>query len=141
MKNAFYFTLKSLFVYEIFPFLSWVFGHIGKRLDKKAKVNLKIYGVTNWNTNNYKIHIVRYLKKQRQSDNETWSINQLIEYIACEIFFLKNYAQNLVEKLLPDPFLKDQNWAHLWISSLKFHTVCFYLSPSQGLPELNETNR
>ena len=30
MKNAFYFTLKSLFVVKIFKFLSWIFGHVEK---------------------------------------------------------------------------------------------------------------
>ena len=34
-----------------------LFGSVGKRLDKKAKVNLVIYGVTNWETNNYNIHL------------------------------------------------------------------------------------
>ena len=29
-----------------------VFGHVGKRLDKKAEVNFKIYDVTDWITNN-----------------------------------------------------------------------------------------
>ena len=33
MKNAFYYTLKALFVLKIFKLLSWVFGHVGKRLD------------------------------------------------------------------------------------------------------------
>ena len=27
MKNAFYFTLKSLFVLKVFKFLSWLFYH------------------------------------------------------------------------------------------------------------------
>ena len=30
MKNAFYFTLKALFVFKIFKFLSWFFGHVEK---------------------------------------------------------------------------------------------------------------
>ena len=30
MKNAFYFTLKALFVLKIFKFLSWLFGHVEK---------------------------------------------------------------------------------------------------------------
>ena len=30
MKNAFYFTLKALFVLRIFKFLSWLFGHVEK---------------------------------------------------------------------------------------------------------------
>ena len=33
VKNAFYFTLKALFVVKIFKFLSWVFDHVEKRLD------------------------------------------------------------------------------------------------------------
>ena len=58
MKNAFYFTLKAFLVLQIFTFLSWVFGYVEKRLDKKAMFNFKIYDVTNWT-----INIVRYLKK------------------------------------------------------------------------------
>ena len=38
MKNAFYVTLKALFVLKIFTFLSDSFDHVGKRFDKKAKV-------------------------------------------------------------------------------------------------------
>ena len=30
MKNAFYFTLKALFVLKIFTILSWIFGHVEK---------------------------------------------------------------------------------------------------------------
>ena len=33
MKNAFYFTLKALFVLKIFNFLSGLFGHVEKQLD------------------------------------------------------------------------------------------------------------
>ena len=29
-ENAFYFTLKALFVLKIFKFLSWLFGHVEK---------------------------------------------------------------------------------------------------------------
>ena len=35
---------------------------IGKRLDKKGKVNFKIYDVTMWNTENYNKHILKHLK-------------------------------------------------------------------------------
>ena len=38
--------LKALFVLEIYKLLSWLFGYAEKRLDKKAKVNFKIYNVT-----------------------------------------------------------------------------------------------
>ena len=36
VRNAFYFTLKALFVLQIFKILSWLFGHVTKRLDKKG---------------------------------------------------------------------------------------------------------
>ena len=46
MKNVFYFTVKSLFVIRIFKFLSWLFGHVEKRLDYKDKINFKVDSVT-----------------------------------------------------------------------------------------------
>ena len=33
MENAFYFILKAFFVPRIFKFMSWLLGHIEKRLD------------------------------------------------------------------------------------------------------------
>ena len=33
MKNAFYITWKALFILKIFKFLSWLLGHVEKRLD------------------------------------------------------------------------------------------------------------
>ena len=38
--------LKLLFALELFIFLSWVFGYVEKRLNKKAMINFKIYDVT-----------------------------------------------------------------------------------------------
>ena len=34
-----------------------------RKLDKKAKFNFEIYDVINWETNDYNIHISKYLKK------------------------------------------------------------------------------
>ena len=62
MKNYFYFILK-VFVLRIFNFLPDLFGQVGKRFDKKAMVDLKIYDVTTWQTNNYNTRIAQYLKK------------------------------------------------------------------------------
>ena len=45
--------LKALLVLEIFTLLSEPFGYIGKWLDKEARVNFKIYDVTDWTTNSY----------------------------------------------------------------------------------------
>ena len=37
MRNAFYFTLKAVFILEIFQFLFWIFDQVGKWLDKKLR--------------------------------------------------------------------------------------------------------
>ena len=69
MKNAFYFTSKSLFVLKIFKFLSCLFDRVAKRLDKKDKVNFKFYDVTAWLTINCNTHycpISREVKTIRQ---------------------------------------------------------------------------
>ena len=55
----------------------WLFGHVGKPLDKKAKVNLKFY-VTDWQTNNYNTIIV------------SMEFGQLIEYNLTNIFLQKS---------------------------------------------------
>ena len=34
------------------------------------------------------------------------------------MFLFKSHPQNVVKKLFPDPSLKNQNWACLWINSL-----------------------
>ena len=45
----------------------------------------------------------------------------------------------MVEKLAPDPLMKNQNWAYLWINRLKCCKVCFCLHPSWYLPKYNKT--
>ena len=62
MENVFYFTLKALFAFKIFKFLSWLFGYVGRQPDKKVKVNFKISDVTTWETNNCNKHIIQHLK-------------------------------------------------------------------------------
>ena len=62
MKNAFYFMSKGLFILKIFKFLSWLFDHVVKWLDRN-KVNFKIYDITAWLTNNCNTHIAQYLNK------------------------------------------------------------------------------
>ena len=41
-----------------------------------------------------------------QPDNEIWSVNK---HNVRNNFFLKNHTQNVVEKLFPEPFLKNHN--------------------------------
>ena len=100
MKSDFYLILKTLFVLVIFTFLSYLFGYVLKRLDKKAKVNFNIYYVADWTTNNYNPHIVSYLKKKRQSGNGIWSVNK-----KKQIFFFKNHPKIKAERLVSDLFL------------------------------------
>ena len=53
--------------------------------------------------------------------------------------FLKNHTKNVVEKLVTDPFLKNWNWAYIWINSLTFYAVCFCWIASWGLSKYFET--
>ena len=78
MKNIFtYFYLKSCFVLKIFQFLFWIFGYVGKSLDKKTQVNFKNHVVANWLTNSCNTRIAKCLNKRRQCDNETLSVNRI----------------------------------------------------------------
>ena len=63
-------------------------------LDEKPMVNLNIYHITNWETNNYNTHITQYLRKQRKSGNEIWSVNKILE----------NDTENEVGRLALVPF-------------------------------------
>ena len=49
-----------------------------KDLIRKIKVNFKIYDVTTSETNNCGTHIDQYVKKERRSDNENWSVNRIL---------------------------------------------------------------
>ena len=48
LNNPLYFILKALIVLKIFNFCLDFFIHAGKELDKKAKVNFKIYDIRSW---------------------------------------------------------------------------------------------
>ena len=63
MENAIYFTSKALSVLKIFKFLSLLFGHVTKRLDKKVQVNFKFHDVTAWLTNHRNTNIAQYFRK------------------------------------------------------------------------------
>ena len=62
IKNAFYFILKSLFLFKMFRICPDFFGHVRKWLDKKAKVNFQIYDVATWEKSNYNTYIAQHLK-------------------------------------------------------------------------------
>ena len=58
MKNAFYFTLKTLFVLRYLNF-----DCVEKRLDWKDKLHFAIYDVTTCVTTSCNTYIDQYLKK------------------------------------------------------------------------------
>ena len=95
MKNAFYVTLKTLFVLKVFKFLSWRLVHVEKRLYEKVKF------IT------CSTHIAQI---SRSKGSQTMKFGQLIEYNMKNISVEKLYTKCGAEKLFPDPFLKNQNW-------------------------------
>ena len=74
--------------------------------------------------------VIQILSVSRSKGNQAMKFGQLIKYNMRNIFLEKSYAKFSGKTECPDSFLKNQNWDHLWINSLKSHTVCFYCIPS-----------
>ena len=66
------------------------------------------------------MHILTNISKSK--GNQAMEFGQLIEH-NMETFFLENHTQIAMEILFPDPFLKNQNWAYLWIK--RFTQIVF----------------
>ena len=62
---------KALLVHKICKFLSWFFGRVAKRFDRKDKVNFKCYDVTAWLTCNCN-HILTNIS--RRKGNQTMKL-------------------------------------------------------------------
>ena len=45
----------------------------------------------------------------------------------------------MVEKLVPNPFLKNESLAYLWIGSLRFYAACFFCMETWELSKYIET--
>ena len=58
------------------------------------------------------IHILPQIS--RNESNQTIKFGKSIKHG-------KKFSWNLVEKLFPDSFLKNRNWAYLWINSMTFY--------------------
>ena len=74
----------------ILKFLSGTFWLCRKRLDKKAKVNFKIYDVT---TSEKTIKIHRVPNISRSKGNQINKFGQLMEYIMLIFFIEKSYTR------------------------------------------------
>ena len=90
----------------------------------KALLLLKIFNFLSW--------LFHHVEKRVDTednvnlDDQTMKFGQLIEY-----------SMGNVKKLFSDPFLKNQNWAYLWVDSLKLYTVWFCMP--RGLLKYIET--
>ena len=75
----------------------------------------------------------------RSKSNQTMKFGQLIEYKMRNTFLEKLYTI-CGEKLCPQTlFLKNLNWAYLWIITLKFVTFFSDCMPNWGLSKYIET--
>ena len=96
MKYTLYFMLKALFIFELFTFLSWYFGYLVKRRDKKAMFNFKSYDVVT-------THILPNIS--RSKGNQTTKFGQLIEHTMRNVFLEESWAKCREEASLR-PFYK-----------------------------------
>ena len=69
--------LKAPFVLEIFTFFSWPPDYEEKQLNKKFKVDFKVYDVTDWTTNIYN-HVFSNIS--RSKGNQTRKFGLLVKY-------------------------------------------------------------
>ena len=131
MRNAFCFTLKAFLVLKTFKFVSWIFGHAENGLIRKIRLTSKFMTSQPGQQTIAKHILVTILRKAIRQWN----------WVNCNRnIFLKNHTQNVVKILFSDPFLKNQNWAYLWINSLSFiqfvFIVCQVKDP-QNILKLN----
>ena len=122
MKNAFYFTLKAFFVLKISEFCQDFLVMWKKSLIRKIRL-ISEFITSQSRKETIAIQILPYISKIK--GNQTTKFGQLIEYKMRNLFLEKSYKKCCGETI-PRPFLKNQNWACLWINSLKFYLVCFY---------------
>ena len=78
--------LQTLSVLQIFRFLSWLFDHVGKQLNKKTKVNFETCDVQ---TEKQVIAIQILPNILRSKDNQTAKFCQLKEYNMRNVFQAK----------------------------------------------------
>ena len=102
MKNAFYFTLKALFVLNIFKFLSSLFSLVKNSLIRKIRLISKSVA-SQPGQQTISIHIIPNIS--RSKCNQTMKFGQLVEYNMGNIFVEKSYTKCGGETL-PNRFSK-----------------------------------
>ena len=85
--------------------MCWFFWWVEKLLDKKAKFIFRIYGVINW-----KKRIIMHISPNawRSNGNQTITFGSWYN-ITGEIFFVKDYTQYVMEKLVSDTKISSLN--------------------------------
>ena len=96
-KILFSFSRYSNFCIFIFP----SFSSCQPFFRPWSKIKLKVYDVINCLSKNLITHFVRYLDKKKRYDFEILSIDRVLNN---EHFLWKNHAENVRQKLVPDPF-------------------------------------
>ena len=91
MNNAFCFMQDVL---KMFPFFSWLFGHVGKHPDKKAK-----FMTSKTRKQTITIHILHNIL--RSKGNQTMKFGQLVKYFVRNIFLQKS-CRKWEMRLVPD---------------------------------------
>ena len=51
--------------------------YVEKRLNKKVMINFKIYDITDWRINNYKIHIANISRRKGNQVMKFWLVNRV----------------------------------------------------------------
>ena len=87
MKNAFYFISRTLFVFSIFKFLSWIFGYAGNGLIRNLGLISKCM-TSSTEKQIITIHILPNIS--RSKDNQSREFGQLIEYNMRKVFLEKS---------------------------------------------------
>ena len=83
------------------------FGHIAKQRDQGAKVNCKLYDVTNWEINNSNTHIA---ENHNSKGNQKIKLDHIVRYNMRNIFLEKSYTK-YCGKASPRNFSKNLKWS------------------------------
>ena len=95
-KNAFYFTLKALFVLKILKFLSWLLVLQKNGLIRKMRLTSKFMTSQPWKQR-IAIHILPNIS--RSEGNRTMKFDKLTEYNMRNIFLGKSYRKYCKETI------------------------------------------
>ena len=107
-------------------FVLLFFGHVGKRLDKKTKVNFKIYDVTIGLINNYNARIVQHFKSK---SNQRLKFGRLREYKVRNIVLQKTMQKMRQEGYFQISFLFFEK-ALYYVKATCLHLVSTYFDSS-----------